>query len=329
MNEIFHYMLDVCIVYINDLMIFTEKDNQEEHDRVVLEVLRWLCDNDLFVKPEKCCFRVTEVNFLSMIVSHDGIKMDPEKVNAILKWPELMNVKQVHTFLGLSNFYRCFIKDYAIISCPMVDLTCKDIVFNFGEKERALFEALKAAFTTALVLQYPDQDCEFHLETDTSEFTVGGVISIKCNDGKFRPIAYMSHSMTPPEQNYPIHDKEMLASIKATEAWHHYLKATPYAFEIHMDHNNLLYFMKSQNLSKWWAHWQQWMTVRNSSSDELWWKWKKGGVYASLGTRQEGRGFEDVGLSLCASPLQILVLRFQRTEFQQSAEGPKVSRGQR
>ena len=89
MNEIFHDMLDVCVVYINDLMIFTPMDNQEEHDRIVLEVLRRLRDNDLFVKPEKCCFRVTEVNFLSMIVSHDGIKMDPEKVNAILKWPKL------------------------------------------------------------------------------------------------------------------------------------------------------------------------------------------------------------------------------------------------
>ena len=60
--------------------------------------------------------------------------MDPEKVNAILKWPELTNVKQVRTFLGLSNFYRHFIKDYTIISCPMVDLTCKDVMFNFGDK---------------------------------------------------------------------------------------------------------------------------------------------------------------------------------------------------
>ena len=56
MNEIFHDMLDVCIVYINDLMIFTSMDNQEEHDRIVLEVLRRLHDNDLFVKPKKCCF---------------------------------------------------------------------------------------------------------------------------------------------------------------------------------------------------------------------------------------------------------------------------------
>ena len=250
MNEIFHDMSDVCVVYIDDLMIFMEKDNQEEHDRVVLEVLKRLHDNDLFIKPEKCRFRVTEVDFLGMIVSRDGIKMNPEKVNAILKWPEPTNVKQVCAFLGLSNFYRCFIKDYAIISCPMVDLTCKDVIFNFGDKEKASFEALKAAFTTVPMLQYPEQDCKFHLKTDVSEFAFGGVISVKCDDGEFRPITYMSHSMTPPEQNYPIHDKEMLAIIKATEAWCHYLEATPYAFEIHMDHNNLLYFMKSQNLSK-------------------------------------------------------------------------------
>ena len=235
-------------------------DDQEEHDRIMLEVLKRLQDNNLFVKPEKCHFRVKEVDFLGMIVSCDGIKMDPEKVNTILKWPEPMTVKQVCTFLSLGNFYRHFIKDYTIISQPMVNLTYKDTVFNFGNKEKASFEALKAAFTTALVLQYPDQDHKFHLETDMSEFTIRGVISIKYDDSEFRPIMYMSHSMTSPKQNYPIHDKEMLAIIKATEAWHHYLKATPYAFEIHMDHNNLLYFMKSQNLSKCQVCWQQWMT---------------------------------------------------------------------
>jgi len=85
MNEIFHDMSDVCVVYIDDLMIFTNTDDQERHDKIVLEVLKRLQDNDLFVKPKKCRFRVTKVEFLSMIVSHDGIKMDPEKVNAILK----------------------------------------------------------------------------------------------------------------------------------------------------------------------------------------------------------------------------------------------------
>jgi len=246
-------------------MIFTDMDDQEEHDGIMLEVLKRLRDNDLFVKPEKCCFRVTEVDFLSMIVSRDGIKMDPEKVNTILKWPEPMNVKQVRAFLGLGNFYQHFIKDYAIMARPMTDLTCKDTVFNFGEKECAAFEALKAAFTHTLVLQYPNQDCKFRLETDASEFAVGGVISVKCEDGEFRLVAYMSHSMTPPEPNYPIHDKEMLAIIKATEAWHHYLEATPYAFEIYTDHHNLTYFTKLQNLSKHQARWQMWMTCFNYS----------------------------------------------------------------
>ena len=250
MNEIFHDMSDVCVVYIDDLMIFTKSDNQEEHDKIVLEVLRRLEANDLFVKPEKCHFRVKEVDFLGMIVSCDGIKMDPSKVSAILKWPDLTNVKQVRAFLGLGNFYRRFIKDYAIIARPLTDLTCKDTPFTFGDKERGAFNALKAAFTKAPVLQYPDQDREFRLETDASEFAVGGVLSVKGDDGDFRPVAYMSHSMTPPERNYPIHDKEMLAIIKATECWRHYLEATPYAFEIHTDHNNLTYFMRSQNLSK-------------------------------------------------------------------------------
>ena len=92
-----------------------------------------------------------------------------------------------------------------------------------------------------------------------------GVISVKCKDGEFRPVVYMSHSMTPPECNYPIHDKEMLAIIKATEAWHHYLEATPYAFEIYMDYHNLTYFMKLQNHCKCQAHWQMWMMHFNYS----------------------------------------------------------------
>ena len=105
MNEIFHNMSDICMVYINDLMIFTRSDDQEEHDKIILEVLRWLEANDLFVKLERCHFQVKEVDFLSIIVLCDRIKMDPSKVLAILKWPDLTNFKQVRAFLGLGNFY--------------------------------------------------------------------------------------------------------------------------------------------------------------------------------------------------------------------------------
>ena len=93
-----------------------------------------------------------------MIVSCDGIKMDLSKVSAILKWPDLTNIKQARAFLGLGNFYWRFIKDYAIIACPLTDLMCKDTPFTFGDKEKGAFNALKAAFTKAPVLQYPNQD---------------------------------------------------------------------------------------------------------------------------------------------------------------------------
>ena len=105
MNKIFADMNDVVVVYIDNLMIFTKTENQAEHDKIVLEVLRRLEENDLFVKPEKCTFHATEVDFLSMIVRRDRIKMDQEKVKAILEWPEPKMVKGVRSFLRLANFY--------------------------------------------------------------------------------------------------------------------------------------------------------------------------------------------------------------------------------
>src|SRR5438105_15749121 len=92
MNKIFHDMSDICIVYIDDLMIFTRSEDKEEHDKIVLEVLKRLKENDLYVKPEKCHFKVKEVDFLGMIVSADGIKMDKLKVKAVLDWPTPTNV---------------------------------------------------------------------------------------------------------------------------------------------------------------------------------------------------------------------------------------------
>ena len=105
MNEIFADMEDIVVVYIDDLLIFTKTDNQEEHDRIVLEVLRRLEEHDLFVKPEKCSFQVKEVEFLGMTISAEGIKMNDDKVKAILEWPTPKTVRGVRSFLGLANFY--------------------------------------------------------------------------------------------------------------------------------------------------------------------------------------------------------------------------------
>ena len=179
MNEIFMDMDNVVVVYIDDLMIFTKTENQAEHNKIVLEVLRRLEENDLFVKPEKCGFCATEVDFLGMIVGHDRIKMDQEKVEAILEWPELKMVKGVRSFLGLANFYQRFIKDYVKVARPLHDLTKKENLFHWEKPQQVVFDMLKLHFTTAPILAFPDIDCVFCLESDASDYATGAVLSIE------------------------------------------------------------------------------------------------------------------------------------------------------
>ena len=105
MNEIFTDMEEVVVVYIDNIMIFTKMDDPKEHDKIMLEVLHCLEENDLYLKPEKCMSCTTEVDFLRIIVGKDGIKMDQEKVKAVLNWPAPSNIKGIRSFLGLANFY--------------------------------------------------------------------------------------------------------------------------------------------------------------------------------------------------------------------------------
>ena len=109
MNKIFADMEEVVVVYIDDIMIFTKTDDPKEHDKIKLEVLHHLEENNLYVKSEKCTFHTTEVDFLGMIVGKDGIKIDQEKVKAVLDWLAPSNIKGVRSFLGLANFYQRFI----------------------------------------------------------------------------------------------------------------------------------------------------------------------------------------------------------------------------
>ena len=178
MNEIFADMEDVMVVYIDDLLIFTKTDNQEEHNKIVLEVLRWLEEHDFFVKPEKCFFWVKEVEFLGMTISAKGIKMNNDKVKAILEWPTLKTICGVHRFLGLAKFYQRFIKDYAQVAHPLNNLTKKDQAFEWKESQWTAFDTLKQRFTTTPILAFPNIDKQFHLETDASDFTTGTVLSI-------------------------------------------------------------------------------------------------------------------------------------------------------
>ena len=130
-----------------------------------------------------------------MFVNQDSIQMNNTKVKAIMEWPMPMMVR---SFLGLTNFYHHFIKDYATITKLPMDLTQKDKVFTWGEAEAGAFAQLKHCFTTVPILAYPNNDCQFRLETDASDFATGAVLSI-LKDDKWHPVAFSSHAMSPEE----------------------------------------------------------------------------------------------------------------------------------
>jgi len=129
-------------------------------------------------------------------------------------------------------------------------LTRKNVKWRWKGEEQAAFDELKKAFTTRPVLAAPDLDKEFRVKADASNYTTGGVLSMKCSNDLWRPVAFISKSLSDTERNYKIHDKEMLAIVKCLEAWRYFLKGTIVKFEIWTDHKNLEYFMKVQKLNR-------------------------------------------------------------------------------
>jgi len=218
MNNLFRDLINQgdTVTFIDNILVAT--DTEEGHDKLVEEVLRRLEENDLFVKPEKCKWKVREVEFLGVVISPKGVEMQKKKVERVLNWPVPRNIKEVQKFLGLTNYYRRFIKDFARIAVPLHILVRKEKKWKWKKKQEEAFEKLKAGFTTEPVLAIPDIDREMRVEADASDYVTGGVLSTKCEDGKWRLVALISKSLNTTERNYEIHNKEMLAVIRYLEA---------------------------------------------------------------------------------------------------------------
>ena len=142
-------------------------------------------------------------------------------------------------------------------------LTKKDIKWQWGSKQQQAFDKLKRIFTMRPVLAAPDLDKEFRVEADASNYTTRGVLSMKCSDNLWRPVAFISKSLSDTERNYEIHNKEMLAVVRYLEAWRHFLEGTTTKFKVWTDHKNLEYFMKVQKLNRRQARWALYLSRLN------------------------------------------------------------------
>jgi len=251
------YLDNFVISYIDDILIYS--NSLEEHHEHVKKVLKKLLENNLYIKLEKCEFDVPETAFLGYIISRDGLKVDPNKIKAILDWPAPTSVKEVQSFIGLCNYYRIFIKDFAKIARPLHKLTRKNVTFLWGSDQQKAFDKLKELFTSAPILRNPDSNRPFIVETDASNFAVGAILSQEF-DGQLHPIAFISTSLTKSQLNYPIYDKELLAIKVALEEWRPYLEGARHPFTIYTDHKNLTFPRKPELLSQRQIRWYEFLS---------------------------------------------------------------------
>jgi len=217
MNELLRDLINTgkVAVFIDDVIVGMEME--EGHDELVAEVVKRLEENDLYVKLEKCKWKVREVEFLGVVIGPEGIKMEKEKVKGVLEWPTLKCVKDIQKFLGLANYYHWFIEGFVIVARPLHNLVKKDKKWEWMEREENVFKELKERFTKKPVLAAPDIDKKMRMEVDASDYAIGDVLSMECRDRLWRPVAFLSKSLNEMERNYEIHNKEMLAIIRGLE----------------------------------------------------------------------------------------------------------------
>ena len=229
MNEILWDLINIgkVVSFIDNVIVGIEIE--KEHDKIVEKVVKRLAENDLYVKSEKCKWKV---EFLGVVIGLEGIKIEEEKVKGVLDWPTPQEVKDIQKFLRLANYYCQFIKDFAARARPLHNMVRKDQKWEWTEQQKKVFGELKKRFTKELVLAAPDLDKKMRIEVDVLDYAIGGVLSMECEDRQWRPVAFLSKSLNKTERNYKIYDKEMLAVIRGQENWRHLLESAKFKFKV-------------------------------------------------------------------------------------------------
>ncbi|RAL65934.1 hypothetical protein DID88_005595 [Monilinia fructigena] len=263
MNNVLSPYLDTCcICYLDDILVYSS--NEDQHIKDVSSILESLAKVDLLCKPSKCEFHVTETEFLGFTVSSQGLKMSKDKVKAVLEWKQPNTIKELQSFLGFVNFYRRFIRGYSGIATSLTNLTKKNQgSFEWTVEAQEAFDTLKQAVAKEPILLTFDPEKPIIVETDSSDFAIGAVLSQPGQNEKYQPIAFYSRKLSPAELNYEIYDKELLAIVDAFREWRVYLEGSKYTVQVYTDHKNLVYFTTTKQLNRRQVRWSETMANYN------------------------------------------------------------------
>ncbi|KAH7563016.1 reverse transcriptase [Bipolaris maydis] len=256
-NNALHEYLGIFVTaYLDDVLVYSS-GTREEHVEHVKKVLRKLKEYKLYLQPGKCEFHTQETEFLGFIISTEGVKMNPKKIQTVQEWPKPNTVKDVQSFLGFANYYRKFIRDYSKITTPLTEITKKEIGFKWEQEHQEAFDRIKQIFLEAPVLEMYSPQRPTRVETDASDYALGAVLSQQCPDKKWRPVFYHSRKFSGAELNYDVHDKELLGVVDAFEQWEVYLLGLPDTIEVFTDHQNLTSFMTTKKLNRRQVRWAE------------------------------------------------------------------------
>lgn len=246
-------------IYIDDIIIVSE--TFEEHISALKRVFDKLKSANLTVNIEKCSFCRPSLKYLGYIVDKYGLRTDPEKVSCIADYQLPTTLKELKRFLGMTSYYRRFIRNFAKIAAPLHELTkmktktkSRYKILKWNDKAIFAFYELKEAMIDAPVLKTPDFTKKFLIQCDASDHSIGAVISQKDDDENIdRPIAFVSRKLRGAELNYTTTEKECLAVVFAIEKFNQYIEGVK--FDVITDHSALIWLLNQKELKGRLARW--------------------------------------------------------------------------
>ena len=173
--------------------------------QLVFDKLR---DAGLKLKPTKWAFGLPEVKLLGYVLNADGIKTDPDKVDVITKQKPPTTVKDVRSMLGMCNYYRNSLPNYATVAEPLIVLTRQNVRFSWDDDKQAALDELKLLLTSSYVMAAPDMNRPYRLYTDACHYAIGGILVQESDDGLEKIIQYVSHTLSNTQRKWATIEKE-------------------------------------------------------------------------------------------------------------------------
>ena len=219
-----------CLVYLDDIIVYSP--TFEQHIQDLHSVFHALAEANLTLKSSKCYFCRREIKFLGHLITPDGIKPDPALIATIAQFTQPSTIKAVQAFLGLTGYYRRFIKNYTKIAEPLLKLlrspspTKSNHTIEWNVDCTQAFNTLKERLVSPPIMQSPNFSFPFILELDACEYGIGCVLTQEYDNRKY-VIAYASRTLSNAERNYSSVEREALAIVWATKHFHQYLEGGP------------------------------------------------------------------------------------------------------